>query len=96
MSGKLRSTPLVVAAVAISLVILALVSALSRLSCMLDVVAHELAHPAINAITLYRAKRKTMVAPVSAAALPAAQTACTSDEDHSATADCFHLTKALQ
>ena len=72
MGGRLRSTPLVVAAVAISLVILALVCALRRLSCMLDIVAHELAHPAISTITLYRAKRKTMVAPVSAAALPVA------------------------
>ena len=96
MGGRLRSTPLVVAAVAISLVILALVSALRRLSCMLDVVAHELAHPAISAITPYCAKRKTMVASVSATVLSAAQIACTSDEDHSATAGCFYLRKALQ
>ena len=96
MGGKLRSTPLVVAAVVISFVIPALVSALRRLYCILDVVAHELAHPAISAITLYSAKRKTMVASVSATVLSAAQIACTSDEEHSATAGCYYLKNALQ
>ena len=96
MGGRLRSTPLVVAAGVISLIILALDFALRRLSCMLDVVAHELAHPAISAITLYSAERKTMVASVSATVLSTAQIVCTSDEDHSATAGCFYVRKALQ
>ena len=72
MGGGLRSRALVVAVAAIFLVTLALVSALNGLGRMLNIVAHELAHPTISTITLYCAKRKTLVAPVPAAALPAA------------------------
>ena len=72
MGGGLRFRALAVAVAGIFLVPLARGSALNGLGCMLNIVAHELAHPTISTITLYGAKRKTLVAPVPAAALSAA------------------------